>query len=294
MQPEELRRNQGDDVMGRLNGKVAVITGATSGIGLRTAEVFVAEGASIVIAGRRAPEGEALAEKLGSSCVFRQTDVTQEEQIKALIAQAIDSFGRIDCLFNNAGGPAQTGGIEGLEVERFDAAMATLVRSVMLGMKHAAPHMKKQGSGSIINNGSIAGRLAGFSSSVVYGAAKAAVIHLTRCVAMELGESGVRVNSISPGAIATGIFGKALGLTVEAAEKTSATMREIYKTAQPIQRAGLPEDIAQAAVFLASDESGFINGHDLVIDGGITGGRNWTQQQQGYVALRKAFDHGEG
>ena len=154
--------------------------------------------------------------------------------MRALIGEAVEKFGRIDCLFNNAGGPAQTGGIEGLDVARFDAAMATLVRSVMLGMKHAAPHMRRQGSGSIINNGSIAGRLAGFSSSVVYGAAKAAVIHLTKCVAMELGEAGIRVNSISPGAIATGIFGKALGLSVEAAEKTPDVMREIYKTAQPI------------------------------------------------------------
>lgn len=280
--------------MGRLDGKVAVITGATSGIGWRTAEVFVAEGARIVVAGRRVAEGEALAAQLGSSCVFKQTDVTDEAQVKALIDTALDTFGRLDCLFNNAGGPAQTGGIEGLEVDRFDVAMATLVRSVMLGMKHAAPAMKKQGAGSIINNGSIAGRLAGFSSSLVYGAAKAAVNHLTKCVAMELGESGIRVNSISPGAIATGIFGKALGLTTEAAEKTAATMREIYKTAQPIPRAGIPDDIAQAAVFLASDESTFINGHDLVVDGGITGGRNWTAQQQGYVALRKAFDHGEG
>jgi NAD(P)-dependent dehydrogenase (short-subunit alcohol dehydrogenase family) len=254
----------------------------------------VAEGARVVIAGRRVAEGEALAAKLGAACVFRQTDVTAEDQMSALIALAVDRFGRIDCLFNNAGGPAQTGGIEGLEVDRFDAAMATLVRSVMLGMKHAAPHMKKQGSGSIINNGSIAGRLAGFSSSLVYGAAKAAVIHLTRCVAMELGESGVRVNSISPGAIATGIFGKALGLSVAAAEQTPAVMREVYKSAQPIPRAGLPEDIAHAAVFLASDESSFVNGHDLVVDGAITGGRNWTQQQQGLAALRKAFDEGTG
>ena len=276
--------------MGRLDGKVAVITGATSGIGLRTAEVFVAEGAKIVVAGRRAAEGEALAKKLGPACLFRRTDVTVEDDIRKLINEAVDKFGRIDCLFNNAGGPAQTGGIEGLEVERFDAAMATLVRSVMLGMKHAASHMRRQGSGSIINNGSIAGRLAGFSSSIVYGAAKAAVIHLTKCVAMELGEAGIRVNSISPGAIATGIFGKALGLSTEAAEKTPDIMREVTKTAQPIPRAGLPEDIAQAAVFLASDESTFINGHDLVVDGAITGGRNWTQQQQGYVAMRKAFD----
>jgi NAD(P)-dependent dehydrogenase (short-subunit alcohol dehydrogenase family) len=280
--------------MPRLQGKVAVITGATSGIGLRTAEIFVAEGAKVVIAGRRATEGNALADRLGAACSFLQTDVTEEAQMQALIAHALDRFGRIDCLFNNAGGPAQTGGIEALDVARFDAAMATLVRSVMLGMKHVAPHMKKQGSGSIINNGSIAGRLAGFSSSVVYGAAKAAVIHLTKCVAMELGESGVRVNSISPGAIATGIFGKALGLSTEAAEKTPAVMREIYKSAQPIPRAGLPEDIAHAAVFLASDESSFINGHDLVIDGAITGGRNWSQQQQGYVALRKAFDDNAG
>ena len=276
--------------MGRLDGKVAVITGATSGIGLRTAEAFVAEGAKVVIAGRRVAEGEALGKKLGGSCVFRQTDVTIEEQMHALIALAVDKFGKLDCLFNNAGGPAQTGGIEGLEVARFDAAMATLVRSVMLGMKHAAPYMKKQGSGSIINNGSIAGRLAGFSSSIVYGAAKAAVIHLTRCVAMELGESGVRVNSISPGAIATGILAKALGLSTEAAETTDTIMREVYKSAQPIPRAGLPYDIAHAAVFLASDESSFVNGHDLVVDGAITGGRNWSQQQQGYVALRKALD----
>jgi NAD(P)-dependent dehydrogenase (short-subunit alcohol dehydrogenase family) len=276
--------------MGRLNGKVAVITGATSGIGLRTAEIFIDEGARIVIAGRRVPEGEALAERLGADCIFRQTDVTQEDQVRAMIALAVEEFGKIDCLFNNAGGPAQTGGIEALEVGRFDAAMATLVRSVMLGMKHAAPYMKKQGFGSIINNGSIAGRLAGFSSSMAYGAAKAAVIHFTKCVAMELGESGVRVNSISPGAIATGIIGKALGLATEAAEKTPAVMREVYKTVQPIPRAGLPDDIAHAAVFLASDESSFVNGHDLVVDGAITGGRNWSQQQQGYVALRKAFE----
>src|SRR5436853_7792471 len=115
--------------MGRLDGKVAVITGATSGIGLRTAEIFVTEGAKIVIAGRRAPEGEALAKQLGANCIFRQTDVTIEEQMRALIALAVDKFGGIDCLFNKAGGPAQTSGIEGLEVERVDAAVATDVRS---------------------------------------------------------------------------------------------------------------------------------------------------------------------
>src|SRR3954462_15256098 len=236
--------------MGRLSGKVAVITGATSGIGLRTAEIFVAEGAKIVVAGRRVREGEALAGRLGANCVFRPTDVTREDEVRALIDEAVTKFGRIDCLFNNAGGPAQTGGIEGLEVARFDAAMATLVRSVMLGMKHAAPHMRRQGSGSIINNGSIAGRLAGFSSSMVYGAAKAAVIHLTKCVAMELGESGVRVNSISPGAIATGIIGKALGLSVEAAEKTSGVMRRSTRPRSPFKGRGCPTTSLMRRCFL--------------------------------------------
>ncbi|KRB82358.1 2,5-dichloro-2,5-cyclohexadiene-1,4-diol dehydrogenase [Sphingomonas sp. Root710] len=276
--------------MGRLNGKVAVITGATSGIGLSTAEIFVREGARVVVAGRRASEGQALAHRLGDACSFMQTDVTVEAQVEALIAHAINEFGRIDCLFNNAGGPAQTGGIADLDVNRFDEAMATLVRSAMIGMKHVASHMRRQGSGSIINNASIAGRTAGYSSSLVYGAAKAAVIHLTRCVAMELGEDNIRVNSISPGAIATGILGKAMGLTGEAAEKSAAAAAKLYESAQPIPRAGMSDDVAHAAVFLASDESSFINGHDLVIDGGVTGGKNWSAQQQAYLSLQNTLD----
>ena len=179
---------------------MSVITGATSGIGLRTAEIFVGEGAKIVIAGRRVPEGEALAKKLGANCVFRQTDITEEVQMQALIALAVDKFGRIDCLFNNAGGPAQTGGIEGLEVEKFDAAMATLVRSVMLGMKHAAPYMRKQGSGSIINNGSIAGRLApadsvrGALAFVARGECPLGVVYATDAMA----ERRVRIVGVFP------------------------------------------------------------------------------------------------
>ncbi len=174
--------------------------------------------------------------------------------MSALVDHAVTRYGRLDCIFNNAGGPAPTGGIEDIPVAGFDAAMALLIRSVMLGMKHAAPVMRRQGGGSIINNGSIAGNRAGYSSSVIYGAAKAAVIHLTRCVAMELGESNIRVNSISPGAIVTGIFGKALGLSVEKAEKTAKLAEERFAKSQPIPRAGMPEDIARAAVFLASDE----------------------------------------
>ena len=124
---------------------------------------------------------------------------------------------------------------------------------------------------------------------MIYSAAKAAVNHLTVCVAMQLGEKNIRVNSISPGGIATGIFGKALGLSHEEAEKTAETMKVAFAANQPIPRAGLTDDIAQAAVFLASDESSFVNGHDLVVDGGLIGGRMWTPQQQALQALRAAI-----
>jgi NAD(P)-dependent dehydrogenase (short-subunit alcohol dehydrogenase family) len=275
--------------MGRLSNKVCIITGATSGIGKRSAEVFAREGALLVIAGRRKTEGESVAAALGNCCDFVQTDVTSEAQMQALVNFTMQRHGRIDCLFNNAGGPAPVGGIETIPVEGFDAAMAVLLRSVVIGMKLVAPIMLNQGQGSIINNGSIAGSRAGYSSSMIYSAAKAAVIHLTKCVAMQLGEKSVRVNSVSPGGIATGIFGKALGLSVEQAEKTAVALSKGLATMQPIPRAGMPEDIANAALFLASDESSFVNGLDLVVDGGVTGGRQWTPQQAALNGMRTAF-----
>ncbi len=273
--------------MSRLRGKICIVTGATSGIGKRTAEIFVAQGAKVVIAGRREAEGNAVAKAL--SCDFVRTDVTEESQFKALIDFTVKKHGRIDCLFNNAGGPAPVGGIETIPVAGFDAAIATLLRSVMLGMKHAAPIMMKQKSGSIINNGSVAGSRTGLSSSMIYSAAKAAVIHLSKCAAMQLGEQNVRVNSLSPGGIATGIFGKALGLSVEKAEQTAEAVKMGLAKFQPIPRAGITDDIAWAAVFLASDESTFVNGHDLIVDGGVVGGRQWTVHQEGLRAMRQAF-----
>lgn len=275
--------------MARLDGKVCIITGATSGIGRRTAEVFVAEGAKVVIAGRREAEGHAVVAALGTACDFVRTDVTDEAQVLALIEFTTAKHGRVDCLFNNAGGPAPQGGIESIPADGFDAAIATLLRSVVFGMKHVAPVMVRQRSGSIINNGSVAGHLAGLSSSLIYSAAKAAVIHLTRCVAMQLGEQGVRVNSVSPGGIATGMFGKVAGLPAEQAERTAELAKGALAAMQPIPRAGLPDDVAQAAVFLASDDSSFVNGHDLVVDGGLLGGQRWTPQQERLQAMRAAF-----
>lgn len=276
--------------MGRLDGKIAIVTGATSGIGARTVEIFVDEGATVVFCGRREERGQALAKRLGGKAAFEKVDVTVEAEVAGMIARTADTHGRVDVLFNNAGGPAPTGSIADIDMDFYHRAMDVLVAGVVHGMKHVAPVMKAQGAGSIINNGSIAAHQAGWSSSMIYSAAKAAVVHLSRCVAMELGESGVRVNSISPGAIATGIFGKALGLDDDKAERTAEVVGQAFATMQPIKRAGLPDDIARAAVFLASDDASFINGRDLVVDGGMIGGRRWTALQQGLAGLRTAFD----
>src|SRR5262249_37570620 len=174
------------------------------------------------------------------------------------------------------GNPGRLTSIVDLDTAHFDLVIATHLRAVVLGMKHAAPAMIRQRSGSIINTGSIAGLRAGFSAHS-YSAAKAATIHVTRCAATELGEKGVRVNSISPGAIVTGIFAKGAGVEDTAADGTADGLKERFAAFQPLPRAGLPEDIAQAALFLASDAGSFVNGQDLVVDGGVVAGSRWSQ-----------------
>ncbi len=261
----------------RLEDKVAVITGGTSGIGERTAEIFVEQGAFVVIAGRSSEKGDEIAQRLGERAVFVRTDVTQESDIKNMIDSSIERFGRIDCLFNNAGAPGPIGTIEEIALTDVYAAMSLLFGGVFLGMKYVAPVMKKQGSGSIINNASVAGIRVGFGPTI-YSAAKAAVIQLTKCVAMELAPFGIRVNSISPGGIATPIFGKAMGLNTIDADRSVDALISYLKERLPLQRSGLPDDIAYGALYLASEEGSFITGHDLVIDTGITAGR--TAQEQ--------------
>lgn len=259
----------------RLEGKVALIAGATSGIGARTAEIFVAEGASVVIAGRRKDRGEKLARTLGEAASFLRTDVTVEADVKAMVDHAVDRFGRLDCLINNAGVPSQFVAIPDVDLQQFDAVMAVHVRAVLAGMKFAARVMATQGSGSIINVTSVNGTRAGLGGHY-YSAAKAASIHLTRCAAVELGEKGIRVNSISPGMIATGAFGKYMGLQPDEADEhpeyAEGAISSILPRWQPLHRVGRADDIAQAALFLASDASRFITGHNLVVDGGISAG----------------------
>jgi NAD(P)-dependent dehydrogenase (short-subunit alcohol dehydrogenase family) len=261
--------------MGTLDHKVAIITGGTSGIGRRIAETFIEEGARIVVAARREDEGKRLEHELGSAARFISIDVSNATQAKALIDYAITCFGRVDCLVNNAGSPSPMVSIVDVDMDNFDQVMAVNVRGVMLGMKFVIPHMLQQGSGSIINISSVAAIRSGFAAHT-YAASKAAVTQLTRSVASEVGEKGIRVNSISPGGIATGIFGKNAGVEGSKADKVLGAVKETFATMQPVPRSGITDDIANAAAFLASDRASFIHGHDLVVDGGVTlAGYRW-------------------
>lgn len=276
------------DKMGKLDGKVAVITGGASGIGKATVRLFIEQGARVLIADILDDKGESLAGKLGASADYLHTDVSKESDVKAAIDHALAKFERLDCMFNNAGYGGVSGPIEGIPVDGFDETIGVLLRGVFLGIKHAAPVMKKQGSGSIISTASVGGLRTGYGPHI-YSTAKAAVIHLTRSVAMELGESGVRVNCICPGGIATPIFGKAIGLPTETADRTVEIVKDALVGKQPIQRCGLPEDIARAALWLASDDSSFVNGHALVVDGGLIGGKMWSVSQETFAQLRSAM-----
>ena len=255
---------------GRLAGKVAVITGATSGIGEATALLFGREGASVVVSGRNGARGEEIAAAIGSGAVFHEADVRAEDDVARLVDVAVSRFGRLDVLFNNAGAPV-AGDIDTVTEADVDHAMRLLVGSVLFGIKHGARVMRGTGGGSIINNSSIAAHRAG-QGGLLYSAAKAAVSHVTALAGAQLGPDGIRVNAISPGAIATPIFwgGSTVASGLDAAdnERKQAKLERNLARATPLPRAGLADDIARAALFLAGDEGSFVNGHDLVVDGG--------------------------
>lgn len=253
--------------MGRLDGKVAAVTGGGSGIGAGTVRRFVEEGARVLIADLDADRGQALSEELGEAAAFLRVDVSKEADVAAMIAEATDLWGRLDCLFNNAGFGGALGPIASTSVEDYDLTMDVLLKGVFLGMKHAAPVMTEQGSGSIISTASVAGLRAGFAPHL-YSVAKCAVIQLTKSVALELGEHNVRVNAICPGFIATPL---AAGHP-DADEERIQRMREGGARSQVLGRVGEPADIANMALFLASDESEWITGREFVVDGGFEAG----------------------
>jgi|TARA_Y100000310_G_C20627224_1_gene786614 NAD(P)-dependent dehydrogenase (short-subunit alcohol dehydrogenase family) len=257
---------------GRIEDKVAVITGGTSGIGEATAELFIAEGAKVVIAGRSVEKGKAIADRLGENAIYQQADVMKEDEIKAVIDLAVEKFAGLDILFNNAGGPTPQS-LDEVTHDGINYAMQLLFGSVALGIKHAIPVMKENGGGSIINNSSIAALRYG-QGDPLYAAAKVAVTHYSKLAGVELGPFGIRVNCISPGAIATPIFwggsARANTLSDEDNERKMAKLQRNLVKATPMRSAGLAWDIATAALFLGSDEGRFVNCHDLVVDGGRT------------------------
>jgi len=254
--------------MGRLEGKVAVITGGASGIGEASVRLFVEEGAEVVVADVQDERGGRLASELGAEYVH--ADVTREDDVEAAVSHAVDVYGRLDCMFNNAGIAGAVGPIESVTVEAFDRTVAVLLRGVFLGVKHAAPVMRAQGCGSIINTASVAAVRTGYGNHV-YSAAKAGVVQLMKSTAMELGEDGVRVNCILPGFIPTPMIALARGVPISEADGKLEDITKSFRMAQPLRRPERPYDVAEAALWLASDSSGFVNGHALVLDGGVSG-----------------------
>jgi NAD(P)-dependent dehydrogenase (short-subunit alcohol dehydrogenase family) len=265
--------------MGRLEGKTAVITGAASGIGAETARCFVEEGARVVIADIQDDVGKQLAASLGEGAAFQHCDVIHEDQVRDAIEMAVQRWGRIDVLFNNAGFVGVSGPMESIASDDYDMTMNVLLRSVFYGIKHAAPAMKAQRSGSILSTASVCGIQAGIGTHV-YSVAKAGVISMTESAALELAEYGVRVNAICPGYIATQLAaGRALSEVSEAeSARRLDRARDLIGDSQPIARMGEPGDVAAVALFLASDESAWMTGTSQVIDGGLTLGKPWRKQ----------------
>lgn len=254
--------------MARLAGKVAVITGASSGIGRGTALCLAKEGAAVVAADLNSQGGERVIGEIaaaGGRAVFQHTDVTSEADIKSAVDRAVKDYGRLDIMFNNAGLVGAVGPIEAVSAEDWDKTVAVLLRSVFLGIKYAVGPMRKAGGGSIISTSSVASFLPS-PYGAAYAASKGAVISLTRAAALQLGRDRIRVNCICPGVINTPIWGAMPGMD------DPAVLEQALGHAQTIPRVGRPEDIASMVLFLASDESQWITGQAMIVDGGLTVG----------------------
>lgn len=259
--------------MSRLKDKVAIITGGASGIGRGVVELFLAEGASVVIADINAAAGEAAAAELGERAFFKQTDVTNAESVKALIDFTVNQCGKLDILHNNAGAFGARGSLFEIEEDGFDFTFALLTKSAFLGMKYAGEVMKAQGHGVILNTASISATTPGYGPHI-YQAAKAAVLQLTKTLALELAQYQVRVNCVSPGGVYTSLIGNALGVDAATTKEISDGMAATL----PLGRTGTPMDIANAALFLCSDEASYITGQNLIVDGAEATGTVYDKQ----------------
>jgi NAD(P)-dependent dehydrogenase (short-subunit alcohol dehydrogenase family) len=241
-----------------LAGKVAIVTGGAGGIGRATAELLAQEGASVVIADISVEDGEALAGELGDAAAFKQTDVSDADEVQALVDFAVNTFGGLHVMFNNAGISSSFRRFLRDDLRDYDRVMAVNLFGVVIGTQRAARHMAEHGGGSIINTSSIGG-LTGGGPPISYRTSKAAIAQFSRMVATDVAEYGVRVNCIAPGHIATGITNYDLGPTIE--------------HDQPLQRRGTTHDVAEAVLFLASERSAQITGITVPVDGGTVAGR---------------------
>jgi len=248
---------------GRLEGKVAVITGSTSGIGRASAVLFAKEGARVVVNGRREELGEQVVEEIraaGGTATFYHADISQKGVTQALVAYAVDTYGRLDIMMNNANAGRGGGSVVTMTEDTWEASTSAALRAIYLGCKYAIPEMIKGGGGSIINVSSVHGLLVA-RNSAAYETSKAGMINLTRQVALDFGKKGIRANAICPGLIV-------LERWKERFDNEENMRRE--QALYPVGRPGWPIDVAYAALFLASDESSFVTGHALVVDGGLT------------------------
>ncbi len=250
--------------MALFTGKVALVTGGSSGIGRATAILFARKGALVVVASRRAEEGEEtvkLVKEAGSDGFFVKTDVTQAADVEAMVEQTMRSYGRLDYAFNNAGIEQTPSPLVEQTEEMFDQIIDINVKGVWLSMKYQIPQMLKNGGGAIVNMSSVAG-LVGMAGIPIYVASKHAVVGLTKSVALEYAKQGIRVNAVSPGAIETDMFDRFV--------KDNPQAREQMMAMHPLGRAGKSEEIANAVVWFCSDEAAFVTGQTLALDGGFT------------------------
>jgi NAD(P)-dependent dehydrogenase (short-subunit alcohol dehydrogenase family) len=262
-----------------LAGKVAIVTGGASGIGRATVERFVAEGARVVIADVDDERGDDLASELGDAVVFQRVDVSQPDDVQAAVDLAVDHFGGLDIMFNNAGIGSKFDRLLDNDLSDFDAVIGVDLKGVMLGTQRAARHMAERGGGAVVNTASIAA-ITGGAGPIVYRVAKAAVVQFSKSAAIDLAPHNIRVNCIAPGHIPTGITNYDLG--------------SVIQTMQPLQRHGEPADVAEAVLYLVSDRAAQVTGIVLPIDGGTSAGPPVTQLRDLMRGVKAAKEKAEG